>query len=241
MRIISLVPSITEALFDFGLTEREIVGRTKFCTHPENSVGKVAVIGGTKNLNLEKIRQINPDLIIANKEENVKEQIEELQLDFEAIVTDVSTLEENENLLKTLGRLLNKAQTAENFNNKIREVFQNFQDQNRKSCAYLIWKNPYMTVGGDTFISEILGLIGFENIFKNEKRYPLVSVKDLEKAEYIFLSSEPFPFKEKHVEELQKQLPNSKIMLVDGESFSWYGTRLTRCGDYFQYLRVNCP
>lgn len=241
MRIISLVPSITEALFDFGLNETEIIGRTKFCIHPAESVAKVPIIGGTKNLNLEKIKQLNPDLIIANKEENVKEQIEELQRDFEVLVTDVSTLKDNEFLLNTLGEILQNEEIAHAFNTQINQIFNDLKFQKSKSCAYLIWKNPYMTVGGETFISEILSFIGFENIFKNEKRYPEVSVKDLESTDYIFLSSEPFPFKEKHVEELQKKLPQSKVVRVDGEAFSWYGTRLAKCGNYFQNLRTNCP
>ena len=241
MRIISLVPSITEALFDFGLNETEIIGRTKFCIHPAEMVAKVPIIGGAKNLNLEKIRQLNPDLIIANKEENVKEQIEELQCNFEFLVTDISTLGDNEILLNTLGKILQKEEISHAFNSQINQVFSDLKSQKIKSCAYLIWKNPYMTVGGDTFINEILSLIGFENIFKNERRYPEISVKDLENADYIFLSSEPFPFKEKHVEELQKQLPNTKVVLVDGEAFSWYGTRLAKCGDYFKDLRTNCP
>lgn len=241
MRIISLVPSITEALFDFGLNETEIIGRTKFCIHPAESVAKVPIIGGTKNLNLEKIKQLNPDLIIVNKEENVKEQIEELQRDFEVVVTDISTLDDNEILLKSLGKILHKEEIADAFNVKIRKIFEGLPIDDKASCAYLIWKNPYMTVGGDTFINDILNKVGFENIFKNEKRYPEVSVEDLEKAEYIFLSSERFPFKDKHVKELQKQLPQSKIMLVDGEAFSWYGTRLAHSAGYFTALRANCP
>lgn len=240
MKIISLVPSITEALFDFGLSENEIIGRTKFCIHPENLVQKIEIIGGTKNLNLDKIKALNPDLIIANKEENVKEQIEELQKDFKVLVTNISNLEDNYYLLKTLGNLLGKQEIAQKFNLKIYEILANFSDLKKKKCAYLIWRNPYMTVGFDTFIHDILDKIGFENIFKNQKRYPEVSVEDLRNAEYIFLSSEPFPFQQKHIDELQKELPDAKIFLVDGEAFSWYGTRLAKCESYFQSLVQNC-
>ncbi len=240
MKIISLVPSITEALFDFGLCEKEIVGRTKFCIHPKNSVQKVEMIGGTKNLNIAKIKSLNPDLIIANKEENVKEQIEELQKDFKVLVTNVSNLEDNYYLLKTLGNLLGKQETAQKFNLKIYEILAKFSELEKKKCAYLIWKNPYMTVGFDTFIHDILDKIGFQNIFKNQKRYPEISVEDLKSADYIFLSSEPFPFQQKHIDELQKELPDAKIFLVDGEAFSWYGTRLAKCESYFQSLVENC-
>lgn len=240
MKIISLVPSITEALFDFGLSEKEVIGRTKFCIHPENAVQKIEIIGGTKNLNISKIKSLNPDLIIANKEENVKEQIEELQKDFKVLVTNISNLEDNYYLLKTLGNLLEKQEIAQKFNLKIYEILAKFSDLEKKKCAYLIWKNPYMTVGFDTFIHDILDKIGFENIFKNQKRYPEISVEDLRNAEYIFLSSEPFPFQQKHIDELQKELPDAKISLVDGEAFSWYGTRLAKCENYFQNLVENC-
>ena len=236
MKIISLVPSITETLFDFGLNETEIIGRTKFCIHPKNLVKKVEIIGGTKNLNLEKIKNLNPDLIIANKEENEKSQVEELMKDFNVWVTDIETLDDNSKFLTELGILLNKEDLAKNFNQKISDIFNGIKNDKPKKVCYLIWKNPYMTIGSDTFIHEILEQLGFENIFKNEKRYPEISVYEMKSADYIFLSSEPFPFQQKHIDELQKELPNSKIILVDGEAFSWYGTHLAKCGNYYRDL-----
>ena len=233
MKIISLVPSITETLFDFGLHETEIIGRTKFCIHPENLVKNVEIIGGTKNLNLEKIKSLNPDLIIANKEENEKSQVEELMKDFKVWLTDIETLEDNSKFLTELGTLLNKEELAEDFNQKISNIFQGIKIKQPKNVCYLIWKNPYMTIGSDTFIHEILHTLGFENLLKNEKRYPEISANQMKSADYIFLSSEPFPFQQKHIDELQKEVPNSKIILVDGEAFSWYGTHLAKCGKYF--------
>lgn len=240
MKIISLVPSITETLFDLGLSENKIIGRTKFCIHPANRVKKVPVIGGTKNLNITKIKALKPDLIIANKEENIKEDVEELQKYFKVLVTNVSNLEDNYYLLKTLGNLLGKQEIAQKFNLKIYEILAKFSYLEKKKCAYLIWKNPYMTVGFDTFIHDILDKIGFQNIFEDHKRYPEISVEDLKTADYIFLSSEPFPFRQKHIDELQKELPDAKIFLVDGEAFSWYGTRLAKCEGYFQNLVEKC-
>ena len=237
MRIVSLVPSITESLFDFGLTEMEVVGRTKFCIHPKTLITKVPVIGGTKNLNLDKIKALKPDLIIANKEENEKLQIEELGKYFEIWLTDIENLQDNQNFLTELGTLLNKQGLALNFNEKINVIFDSSKELSPKKVAYLIWKNPYMTVGSDTFIHEIIEKIGFTNLFKDSKRYPEISVNQMKEAEYVFLSSEPFPFQQKHIDELQKELPDSKIILVDGEAFSWYGTHLSRCGDYFKTLR----
>ena len=237
MRIVSLVPSITESLFDFGLTEMEVVGRTKFCIHPKTLITKVPVIGGTKNLNLDKIKALKPDLIIANKEENEKLQIEELGKYFEIWLTNIENLQDNQNFLTELGTLLNKQELALNFNEKINVIFDSSKELSPKKVAYLIWKNPYMTVGSDTFIHEIIEKLGFTNLFEDSKRYPEISVNQMKEAEYVFLSSEPFPFQQKHIDELQKELPDSKIMLVDGEAFSWYGTHLSRCGDYFKTLR----
>lgn len=236
MRIISLVPSITETLFDLGLSTDEIVGRTKFCIHPRDLVKNVEIIGGTKNLNIEKIKSLKPDLIIANKEENVKEQVEELMKVFNVLLTNIEALEDNYYLLKQLGKILGKEEKAQLFNLKTYEIFNFKKPENLKKVAYLIWKNPYMTVGDDTFISRILEELGFENLFRNEKRYPEIMLEDLKKADLIFLSSEPFPFKEKHIEEVQKICKNQKIMIVDGEAFSWYGTHLAKCGDYYRKI-----
>jgi len=236
MKLISLVPSITETLFDLGLTSDEIVGRTKFCIHPEELVKNIEIIGGTKNLNLEKIKALKPDLIIANKEENVKEQVEELMRDFKVLVTNVETLEDNYYLIKHLGHLFEKKEKAQYLNLRTYEAFDIPKSEKSLKVAYLIWKDPYMTVGGDTFISRILEELGFENLFKNLKRYPEVQLEELKEADLIFLSSEPFPFKEKHMAEIQTICVDQKIMIVDGEAFSWYGSHLAKCGEYYLEL-----
>ncbi|SFN24820.1 ABC-type Fe3+-hydroxamate transport system, substrate-binding protein [Chryseobacterium oleae] len=236
MKVVSLVPSITEALFDLGLTEHEVIGRTKFCIHPENKVKNVAVIGGTKNIHIDKIKALQPDLILANKEENIKEQVEALMDDFKVIVTNVETIEDNYYLLKMLGNTFNKEERAQQFNLKIYDVLEQAKLDAPVKAAYLIWKNPYMTIGSDTFIHKILAEIGFENIFKDQTRYPEIQMEDLADADVIMLSSEPFPFKEKHIEEMKAFYPDKKIMIVDGEAFSWYGTHIAKCGDYFKGL-----
>lgn len=236
MKVVSLVPSITEALFDLGLTEHEVIGRTKFCIHPENKVKNVAVIGGTKNINIDKIKALQPDLILANKEENIKEQVEALMNDFKVIVTNVETIEDNYYLLKMLGNTFNKEERAQQFNLKIYDVLEQAKLDYPVKAAYLIWKNPYMTIGSDTFIHKILAEIGFENIFKDQTRYPEIQMEDLADADVIMLSSEPFPFKEKHIEEMKAFYPDKKMMIVDGEAFSWYGTHIAKCGDYFKEL-----
>lgn len=236
MKVVSLVPSITEALFDLGLTENEVIGRTKFCIHPKNSVKNVPVIGGTKNINIEKIKALQPDLILANKEENVKEQVEALMDDFKVIVSNVENIEDNYYLLKNLGKIFNKEDKAQLFNLKIYDVLHQTKINQSVKIAYLIWKNPYMTIGSDTFIHKILEEVGFENIFKDKKRYPQIETEDLADADIIMLSSEPFPFKEKHIHELKAFYPDKKIMIVDGEAFSWYGTHIAKCENYFKEL-----
>lgn len=236
MRIISTVPSITETLFDFDLDRTEIVGRTKFCIHPTEKVFEIETVGGTKNLNLDKIKSLRPDLIIANKEENQKDQIEALMQDFNVWVTDIETLEDNEKFLTELGGKLHKQDLAEKFNSEISNIFKNLNTEKRKKAAYLIWNNPYMTIGSDTFIHHILNKIGFDNIYGNQKRYPKIDTEDLKNAEYILLSTEPYPFKEKHKNEFETLFPNSKIMIVDGEAFSWYGTHLTKVKNYLSEL-----
>ena len=240
MRIVSLVPSITETLFDFGLTHNEVVGRTKFCIHPGDLVQNVEVIGGTKNLKIEKNLALKPDLIIANKEENEKLQVEELAKHCRVWVTNIATLADNERFIWELGMVLKKRQMVNQLTHQINEAFPILKANiKRKKAAYLIWSIPYMTVGCDTFINEILDKLGFENVFKNQKRYPEISVDELKEADLIFLSSEPFPFQQKHLDELQKELPNNQIILVDGEAFSWFGTHLIKVGDYLKKLSEN--
>lgn len=236
MRIISLVPSLTEILFDFGLTTDNVVGRTKFCIHPEHLVKDIEIIGGTKNLNLEKIKSLKPDLILANKEENIKDQVEELMKDHKVIVTHVETLEDNYYLLKNLGNILGKQNIAQQFNLKIQDIFNFEKPKPKLKVAYLIWKNPYMTIGRDTFIHHVLEELGFINMFRNQKRYPIFELEDLAEADVIFLSSEPFPFKEKHISEIRNVFPDKLIKIVDGEAFSWYGTRIAKTNSYYQDL-----
>ncbi|WP_346984630.1 helical backbone metal receptor [Chryseobacterium sp. POE27] len=236
MKVVSLVPSITEALFDLGLTENEVIGRTKFCIHPKNMVKNVPVIGGTKNINIDKIRELKPDLILANKEENVREQVEALMDNFKVIVSNVENIEDNYYLLKNLGKIFNKEGKAQLFNLKIYDVLNQAKINQKVKVAYLIWNNPYMTIGSDTFIHKILEEIGFENVFKGKKRYPQIETEDLADADIIMLSSEPFPFKEKHIHELKAFYPDKKIMIVDGEAFSWYGTHIAKCENYFKEL-----
>lgn len=243
-RIISLVPSQTELLSYLGL-EEEVIGITKFCVHPEKWFRNKTRVGGTKNLNLKTIDQLSPDLIIANKEENVKEQIEELAVKFDVWITDVNNLPDAIDMIMDIGKLTGQIESASVLALKIKEAFEelknDFSDKRKIPTAYFIWKDPYMIAAGDTFINDMMNHCGLENIFSEKKRYPQISLEEIKekKCELILLSSEPYPFRQKHKEEIEKQLPGIKTELVDGEMFSWYGNRLLKSVDYFQSFLNN--
>lgn len=238
-RIISLVPSQTELLFDLGLTD-QVIGITKFCIHPKEWFRSKKRIGGTKQINIDQIKQLQPDLIIANKEENVKDQIEELEKYFPVWISNIYNMNDACQMIKQIGLITGKDEISIEITKTIKEKFNQLSSNSSKiRTAYLIWHNPYMTVGADTFIHSMLEAAGFTNIFSSEKRYPEVTIEELQiqNCELLLLSSEPFPFKQKHIDILQKQLPNTKILLVNGEMFSWYGSRMLQAPAYFMNLR----
>ena len=236
-RIISLVPSQTELLFDLGLADK-IVGITKFCIHPAVLRKTKTVIGGTKNFNFERIDQLKPDLIIGNKEENYKEGIERLQEKYKVWMSDIFTLDDALHMIASIGKLTHTSEKAEEILQRIRTAFQAIQPLSCKKVAYFIWRNPFMAVGAHTFIHDMLNRCGFDNVFSTLSRYPLISEEMLAEArpEYIFLSSEPYPFSGKHFTEFNQICPDAKIKIIDGEMFSWYGSRLIQSASYFQEL-----
>lgn len=239
-RIVSLVPSQTELLYDLGL-DKEVIGITKFCIHPDHWKKEKVIVGGTKNLNIEKIISLQPDLIIANKEENTKAQIEHLQNLFPTYTSDIATINEALKMIHDIGEILNKKLEAQKIITNIRRSFQDLQLPSLpKKVLYLIWKDPYITIGGDTFIHQLIQKLGVENITGNLKRYPEISIETMQtmKPDMVFLSSEPYPFKEKHLQEIKQLLPNSNVILVDGEMFSWYGSRLQHAANYLSELYI---
>lgn len=237
-RIVSLVPSQTELLYTLGL-DQETVAITKFCVHPHEWYQHKTRVGGTKTVDLQKVRALQPDLIIANKEENVREQVEELARHFPVWVTDVNNLGEACQMIADVGQLTGKKSQAEKLRGDIQFQFSVKSTTASLPAAYLIWKDPYMVAGGDTFIHDMMVRAGFSNVFADRHRYPQVTLPYLAKAntQIVFLSSEPYPFKEKHISEIKTSLPNAEVILVDGEMFSWYGSRLLLAPAYFQGLR----
>ncbi len=247
-RIISLVPSQTELLYDLGL-EESIVGITKFCVHPFHFKSTKTIVGGTKNVKYNTIAKLQPDIIIANKEENTKEIVDELSKICPVWVTDVITMKDNLQMISDFGELFNKRTEAQKWKDKINFAHNNFQlfikDKPAHKVAYFIWANPYMVAGGNTFINELLKLNKFENIYDNhpkyEGRYPEVIIQKMRiqgDPDLVLLSSEPFPFKDEHAFELGRFTHHAKTVFVDGEMFSWYGSRILKAFDYFKKLHA---
>lgn len=241
-RIVSLVPSQTELLYDLGL-EKEVIAITKFCIHPVDWFRSKERIGGTKMLQLDKIRSLKPDLIIGNKEENEKSQVMELMRTENVWMSDIKTLGDACEMIMRVGEVTGKKEKAQEIANEIEKRFSEFRSKMEiaphRTVAYLIWKNPWMAAGSETFINDMLGICGLKNVFAETKsRYPEVTLQELaaEKPDVIMLSSEPYPFREKHIHELHEASPGSKIVLVDGELFSWYGSRLLKSPGYFSEL-----
>ena len=237
VKIISIVPSQTELLFDLGLNV-EIIGITKFCIHRRKLVQDKTKIGGTKALSIPMIHSLQPDLIIANKEENEQGQIEELMANYPVWVSDIHDLPGALDMIRKIGELVGRRNEAAILSGKVTRAFENITPLKANlKVAYLIWRKPYMAAGTGTFINAMLQICGFVNAFDTE-RYPEVSIERLMAAapDVLLLSSEPYPFSQKHIEEFEKLLPNTKVLLVDGEMFSWYGSRLLLAPSYFMGL-----
>ena len=241
-RIISLVPSQTELLFDLG-QEEKIVGITKFCVHPYHFKTTKKSVGGTKNVHFEKIRLLQPDLIIANIEENTKEIVEELSKICPVWVTDIITIEDNFKMISDFGQLLTCRTESQKWNDKLAFALSDFQNFVKEKpfvkVAYFIWKNPFMVAGSNTFIDELLKLNHFQNIYENKGRYPEIELKKIQldgDPDIVFLSSEPFPFKEEDAFEIGRATHHATTIFVDGEMFSWHGSRLLKAFEYFKII-----
>lgn len=227
MKIISLVPSFTETLFALDLGNR-LAGRTRFCERPEGLVKKIRIVGGTKNPNIRLIRELQPALVIANKEENRREDIEKIREFTRVHLTDVKTVEDALSSIGEIGRLLDRREKATDIVESVRGEMRKLPLVPSRTAVYLIWREPWMTVGGDTYIHDVMRIWGFTNLFASATRYPVASPEQIAgmKPDYIFLSSEPFPFKKRHIHEMLGYCPDSSVLLVDGQWFSWYGSRM---------------
>lgn len=235
-RVISLVPSITEYLVDLGVN---VVGRTKFCIHPKGKVEDIPVIGGTKQFRFDEIAGLSPDLIVGNKEENYPEGINQLDKDHSVWMSDIKNLEDAERMMLMLGHLLDESERAQHLVSRIKMRLSGLKNSHEGRVLYLIWRNPWMAAGTETYIHHFLRWLGYKNVIL-DSRYPEIATPkkfQILNPQEVLLSSEPFPFKTEHVEELCHYLPNARVRLVDGEIYSWYGTRLLnkelKLGDNF--------
>lgn len=237
-RIVSLVPSQTELLFDLGLGAR-VVGVTKFCVHPAAARQQAAVVGGTKQFDVARIDALQPDLIIGNKEENYEAGISELARRYPVWLSDIADLAAALAMIREVGALTGAVPAATNLAAGIDAAFAALPALGPAiPAAYFIWRRPYLVAAGGTFINDMLRRAGFTNVFGALGRYPAVSPEQLRAAApaRIFLSSEPYPFGEKHQAEFQALCPAARVQVVDGELFSWYGSRLQLAASYFGEL-----
>lgn len=241
LRIISLVPSQTELLVDLGLKDR-LAGITRYCVHPSGLTEEIPVVGGTKDPDLEKIHTLRPDLIIGNKEENDQAVIEKLSDHFPVWMSDIKNLQDAIEMILALGNITGTLLMAETMTRNIQSRFDQLKNGqrilNNKKTLYLIWRKPYMAVGPDTFIADMLRQCGLSPVPASRERYIELTAEQILSIapDHIFLSSEPFPFAEKHLQELGSLCPLANIRLVDGEMFSWYGSRLLKAPVYFEKL-----
>jgi len=241
-RIVSLVPSQTELLHALGLDE-EVVGITKFCIHPNEWFRSKFRIGGTKAITIEKVRSLEPDLIIANKEENTKEDVQALAEIATVYVSDIKDLSDALQMIREVGLLVHRKTSAEALAQEIEERYvalnSKMENTARQSALYLIWKVPYMAAAQETFIDAMFQYTPYKNALAQKAvRYPVLSEDDIRvlAPDIILLSSEPFPFKGKHTQEIKERFPYIPVLEVDGESFSWYGSRLLNSAAYFEQM-----
>ena len=242
-KVISLVPSQTELLTYLKL-EDSIAGITKFCVHPPHLKKDKKIVGGTKNVKIDKIKYLEPDLILCNKEENTEEIVLELEKIAPVHVSNILNLKDAFRLISEYGEIFQKNSEAESLVEKLGEEKQDLKQHLKTSglrVAYVIWQNPWMVAGKNTFINDLLELNGWVNVVEDQvSRYPQMKINELKslQPDIILLSSEPYPFLEKHVEELQESFKNAKVLWANGEYFSWYGSRLLLAFKYFKEFQM---
>lgn len=229
IRIVSLVPSLTELICDLGLREH-LVGRTGFCVHPKQALRDVPKIGGTKDVNIEKIRALGVTHLIVNIDENEKPTVEKLaEFIPNIIVTHPITPRDNLRIFRLFGHIFNVSPRAEILCQELEQALAHVPANSpAKKVLYCIWKDPWMTVARDTYIANMLALRGWQQwqAPNNQARYPAFDWNDpsLSEVELVLLSSEPYRFLPEHAHALSAEI-GKPVLWVDGEMFSWYGSR----------------
>ena len=245
-RIVSLVPSITELVCDLGLAG-QLVGRTGFCIHPRELVRSVRKVGGTKDVDLGKVRSMRPTHVILNVDENRKEDARALaEFVPGLVVTHPLSPLDNPALYRLIGGIFGREAEAESLCGRFEAAYEALRSSASALPAervlYLIWRNPWMTVSRDTYVSHMLALVNWETVPPGEaERYPKIDLEGeaLGQARTVLLSSEPFMFRERHLAELRAlpALRGKRIALIDGEMTSWYGSRAIKGLAYLRRFR----
>lgn len=237
-RVVSLVPSLTELLAALGLDD-EVVGLTRFCTRPDGWTARKTIVGGTKNVRVERVRDLAPDLVVANREENEREAVEAIAAFAPVLVTDIATRADALAAIREIGGAVGREAEADALAGEIEAAFAARPAFAPLRAAYLIWRDPWMTVGADTFIHDVMAAAGLVNVFGDRTRYPAVTADDVRAArpDVVLLSSEPYPFAARHVPEAEAAF-GAPAVLADGEAFSWYGARMREAPAALATLRA---
>jgi ABC-type Fe3+-hydroxamate transport system substrate-binding protein len=246
-RIVCLVPSITELLFDLGLAGK-VVGRTGFCIAPREQVKKVAKVGGTKTIDLARLRRLAPTHVIVNVDENPRPLVEEIaRFVPNVVVTHPLGPRDNLALYRLIGGIFGCDEAAQALSQRFQQVYDEVcaaaQAWGRQRVLYLIWKSPYMTVSQDTYISRMLSTVGWDTyVAHGSARYPTVELTPavLDDMSFVLLSTEPYSFRERHCAEILVSLPpgsETRVALIDGAMTSWYGSRAIEGLRYLRALR----
>ena len=245
-RIVSLVPSLTELLFDLGLGAY-VVGRTKYCIHPRQSVNHIIKVGGTKNVKIDIIRELNPTHLLVNVDENRKDIVESLSKFIpNIIVTHPRSPLDNLDLYKLLGGIFRQENAAKSLSLDLKLLLKKLEALRKqlpvRHVLYLIWRKPWMSVSKDTYISGMLNQINWKTVeLEGNSRYPVIDnlAAIADKCDMVLLSSEPYSFRHEHVEECRNMSLRAKVKLIDGELVSWYGSRAVLGLRYLAALAKN--
>ena len=236
MRVVSLCPSITESLVALGAADT-LVGVTRYCTHPREALAGIPRMGGTKNPDLAAIRAAGPDVVFCNSEENRAADIEAIAADFRVDVSHPRTVAEIPGLLRHFGELIDRGQAAEEFSSKVEKAMERVEEEARQQFrfVYLIWRDPWMTVGPRTYIADLLlrvgGSLSLEEKHGEGNDYPATDESAIVAArpDVLILPDEPYRFRERDAGFWRERLPSSsRVVLVPGDDFCWHGVRTLR-------------
>jgi len=236
--IISLVPSLTELLFFLKMDE-QVKGITNFCVHPSDKLSDKVIVGSPLHVDYEKIEQINPDIIIAGKSENNKNNIEKIAEKYPVWVSDVRSIEDACKMIEKIGMICNQSDLSYNITKNISVGFDSLADKTKIKVCYLVWEKPFMVAGNNNYINDILKKTGLINVFEHKEGYAKVTAKEMQEcqADFVLLPSEPYKFDNSHISTYKNLINKATVLLVDGQLFSWYGNRMLLAINYLKNMK----